>query len=177
MLYFHHRPGLTAMHQHNSSKCPAQARTVMDVQKADNYQRTCYTVTPITPSQLITIEDVNSSQSTKLTKSTRHRNLTMWRADSYSLSQPGQQFLGRCGISTDPRVQMRVESCENASGYIASWSVSQHKIGQLFLDQLAVYPSDNGRWLWWQTMATDTQISRNIAKLLLLLLLLQMYWL
>jgi len=35
---------------------------------------------------------------------------------------------------------MRVASCKTASGYFASWNASQHVIGQLFLEQLAVYP-------------------------------------
>jgi len=34
---------------------------------------------------------------------------------------------------------MRVASCETVCGYFASWSASQHAIGQLFLEQLTIY--------------------------------------
>ena len=37
--------------------------------------------------------------------------------------------------------KMQIASCESVSGYFASWSASQHAIGQIFLDRLAVYPA------------------------------------
>ena len=44
--------------------------------------------------------------------------------------------------------KMQVASCESVSGYFASWSASQHVIGQIFLDRLAVYPAwpHSGSW-------------------------------